>query len=114
MLKGQFKYKINESKIDHLNPVYWYFIGLFTTDGYYDSKNTRVCIRLRNEDSFRVLNLIKEYFEFTGKIFVYKNVDNELRISSLKLMDDLKSLNLHLPKKELNNYPFYILRMKYV
>lgn len=103
MQTGDFKYKINPNKINIQNPIYCYLIGLISTDGYIDNKNSRVCLRMRNEDSERVFNLLKTYLEFTGPIFTYKKVDKELRVSSLELIKNLTELGLNTNK---NKIPF--------
>jgi len=101
MKKGHFKYKINNSKLDISNPIYCYFIGIVSTDGYIDNKNSRICIRMRNKDTERVFNLLKDYLEYTGPIFTYKQVDKELRISSLELIENLTQLGLNVEKHKI-------------
>lgn len=102
-----YKYTINTEKININNPIYCYMLGLISTDGYIDNKNSRVCIRMRNEDTERVFILLKEYLEFTGPIFTYKKVDKELRISSKELIQNLTELGIN---KEKCNIPFLNLK----
>ncbi|MFA5396509.1 MAG: hypothetical protein WC346_10925 [Methanogenium sp.] len=104
MKHNRIKYKFNKDKIDIDNPIFCYFIGLVSTDGYISVKTKRVIIRIRNEDSFRLLTKLKEYFEYEGPIFKYKDKDYELRLSSMYLIKYLENLNI--TKDKTTTLPF--------
>lgn len=96
-LKSKIKYSINEDKIDITNPVFMYFVGLIATDGYIDSNNNRVALRLKKSESLDILNNLSKYFEYSGPLFTYgKNL--ELRITSKRLIEVLKSQGI--PEKD--------------
>lgn len=94
----RFKFTFNESKIDINNPIFCYYIGLVSTDGYISVKTKRVIVRIRNSDSERLLYKLKEYFEYNGPIFLYKNKDYELRLSSNYLISYLNNLGISFNK----------------
>lgn len=87
--RGNIKYTLDETTIDISNPVFCYFAGLMITDGYFDKKVDRVSIRVRNTGSYNVLNAIKDNFNFTGNVKVYNEVDNDLIITSKRLLKHL-------------------------
>lgn len=97
---NRFKFTFNESKIDINNPIFCYYVGLVSTDGYISVKTKRVIIRLRNQDAERLLFKLKEYFEYTGPIFKYRKKDFELRMSSVYLIKYLENLGISYNKTQ--------------
>lgn len=103
--RGNIKHTIDLSKVTVLNPIFCYYSGLVITDGYFDKKVNRVAIRVRNEGSYKVLNLIKDYLNYTGNVKVYREVDNELNITSKELIQELEKLGCSKLSKPYNKFP---------
>ena len=97
-IKPRTKYTLNREKIT-LCPEVYYYMGLITTDGYIDNKNNRVTIRMRNEGTEELLNNLKDYFEFSGSIRLYKEKDYDLTMTSKDLIDFMASLGIYGTKK---------------
>lgn len=97
-IKPRTKYTLNREKIT-LCPEMYYYIGLITTDGYIDNKNNRVTIRMRNEGTEELLNNLKDYFEFSGSVRLYKEKDYDLTMTSKDLIDFMASLGIYGTKK---------------
>lgn len=92
-IKSKTKYYVNESLIDISNPVFCYLSGLIATDGHIDYKNNRITIRVNNEGSNITLQNILDYFENGLDVASYKT-GYEIRITSKKLIEELKLLNV--------------------
>ena len=107
--RGNIKNTLDETTIDVNNPVFCYFAGLMITDGYFDKKVDRVSIRVRNTGSYNVLNAIKDNFNFTGNVKVYNGVDNDLIITSKKVIETLMFLGCSREVKVYNTFPSDIL-----
>ena len=71
------------------NPVFNYMAGLILTDGYLDVKNNRLCLRVCNEGSFKVLNELRDYFKIDSPVHIIKRAQykdcNDLTFKSVKL-----------------------------
>jgi hypothetical protein len=91
--RSKIKFTVNESKFQESDPIFMYYVGLIATDGYIDVKNNRVSLRLKNNDSYRVLTLLMNYFEYSGRLFKYGD-NYEFRITSVKLIQILNELNI--------------------
>lgn len=99
----------DESLFNINNPVFCYMAGLASADGYIDEKNHRLVLRM-NEDAKEILEKIRVYFKVSNSIKVYTGsggythgyIMYDLTISSKKLLEELKKLNLHGRKKDLN------------
>lgn len=88
----------------------YYFMGLVSTDGYIDTKNNRISIRLRNEGAKELLESLKDYFEFSGNLRVYRGKDYDLTITSNELIsflesNGIKGKNKTFEVKALNYFP---------
>lgn len=92
-IKSKTKYYVNESLVDVSNPVFCYLAGLTATDGHIDYKNNRITIRVSNEGSNIVLQNILNYFENGLDVAHYKT-GYEIRMTSKKLIEELKLLNV--------------------
>lgn len=100
-LKKPLKYSINEDKITIKDPVFQYFLGLLYADGFNDGN--RIGIDLSYDWGYEILLKLKTYFEYSGKIGVYKNskgnrVRYRLYISNSKFVTLCTSLGV-VPKK---------------
>ena len=92
-LRGRTKFTCNDSKFNITNPIFNYYAGLIATDGYMDLPNNRVSLRLKNDGAEKLLNTLKDYFEFTGEVRVYKK-SYDLTITSKKLIEELECMNI--------------------
>jgi hypothetical protein len=106
--KGQIKYLCNEEKFDHQDPVFCYYAGYVATDGHIDSSTTpRVSIRSSDTCSEILFQSLANYFEFTGKVRLYKK-SYDLTITSQKLVDELiKYFNITPAKTKTLKFPSY-------
>lgn len=88
------KYPVNKNKIDRLNPIYWYFVGLTISDGHLDFKNNRIIISLVNDED--ILLKLSEYFSTDDyTIPVHRKVSsNNSVIFSLYLTGQLLLLDV--------------------
>lgn len=91
--RSKYLYVCNEDKFDLDNPIFWYYTGLIATDGYINSKNNIVALKIRNEDAYRMLSKLISYFEYNGRLFKYGK-DYEFRINSPKLISILNSVGI--------------------
>lgn len=107
--RGNIKHTLDEDKINISLPEFCYYAGLCVTDGYVDKKVDRVSLRLRNEGSYLVLSLIKDFLNYSGEVNVYHKVDNDLTITSTKLIDTLGKLGVSRLGKKYNHFPYNIL-----
>ena len=98
----------NEDKFNINDEIFCYLAGLTSADGYIDEKNHRVTLRMsieakeileRLHDYFEVSNLVAPYSGDGGYTQGYTMYD--LTISSRKLLDELRKLNIYGRKKDL-------------
>lgn len=92
-IRSRIKYTYNTKKFNLKDPVFNYYAGLIATDGYIDLINNRVSIRLKNEGAEQLLNNLKDYFEYSGKVRLY-NGNYDLTITSRELITELEQLNV--------------------
>ncbi len=102
--RGNIKYIINNDKVDFTSPVFNYFLGLIATDGYMDKRVPRVSLRCKNLGCDKVFNNLKDYFEFTGKIKLYREC-YDLSITSRYLIKALKVAGISPLGKVHNKFP---------
>lgn len=116
-VKSKYKFRVDESKFNLLNPVFNYYAGLVLTDGFIHAEHAYVSLSLTNDSSYNIMSKFKDYFKFEGPILIrdYKYGDTskkhiyELRMSSDKLVNALermgavrggtKSFTVSAPKK---------------
>lgn len=111
--RGNVKHTINNDKLDFNNPIFFYYAGLVATDGYLDKVVPRVSLRLRNSGCKDVLNYIKEYFEFSGELYNFNQVDYELCITSKELREKMKYFGISDKGKQCNTFPYQLLCYSY-
>lgn len=104
----EIKVKVDETLFSINDPVFCYYAGLVSADGYLDLKYHRVVLRMKNEDWNEMLNKLRDYFKLSSEVRVYRTrgysgeIDMcDLTISSKKLIDTLKELNITHNKKDL-------------
>lgn len=102
--RGNIKYIINNDKVDFTSPVFNYFLGLIATDGYMDKRVPRVSLRCKNLGCDKVFNNLKDYFEFTGEIKLYREC-YDLSITSRYLIKALKVAGISPLGKVHNKFP---------
>lgn len=102
--RGNIKYIINNDKVDFTSPVFNYFLGLIATDGYMDKRVPRVSLRCKNLGCDKVFNNLKDYFEFTGEIKLYREY-YDLSITSRYLIKALKVAGISPLGKVHNKFP---------
>ena len=102
--RGNIKYIINNDKVDFTSPVFNYFLGLIATDGYMDKRVPRVSLRCKNLGCDKVFNNLKDYFEFTGEIKLYRECYG-LSITSRYLIKALKVAGISPLGKVHNKFP---------
>lgn len=102
--RGNIKYIINNDKVDFTSPVFNYFLGLIATDGYMDKRVPRVSLRCKNLGCDKVFNNLKDYFEFTGEIKLYREC-YDLSITSKYLMKALRVSGISPLGKVHNKFP---------
>lgn len=102
--RGNIKYIINNDKVDFTSPVFNYFLGLIATDGYMDKRVPRVSLRCKNLGCDKVFNNLKDYFEFTGEIKLYREC-YDLSITSKYLMKALRVAGISPLGKVYNKFP---------
>lgn len=103
------KHTLNEYKVQNdMSPILSYYAGLVATDGHFSKGGNRVALRVRNNGSYKVLSLIKDYLEYTGDIYVYNDVDNELSISNKVLRETLLDYGMSEDGKSKHFFPFII------
>lgn len=98
----------NEELFDIHNPIFCYIAGLISADGYIDEKYHRVCLRM-NVDAREILERLRLYFQVSNPVaeytgdggFTHGYVMYDLTISSKKLLDELRKLNIYGRKKDL-------------
>lgn len=92
----------DESWINFNNPIFWYILGIITSDGHINEKSNTISI-FQSDQIY--LNRLQKYINHSGRI--YKKIDSEmsiLMITSEKLYNILKSFNLDPDKRY--NAPF--------
>ena len=97
-IKNRRKYTVNEDKFSMNDPVFCYYAGLIVTDGYIDTKNHRVSLRVKNEGSKEVFDSLIEYFEYSGSQSIYRGC-NDLTITSNVLVDKMKLFGVKSARK---------------
>lgn len=102
--RGNIKHTINEDSVDTTSPIFNYYAGLIATDGYLDKKVKRVSIRNKNLGCDKVFERLKDYFEFTGNVRVYREC-YDLTITSKWLIRGLKALGISPLGKIHNEFP---------
>ena len=100
--------KVDEKLFRIDNPIFCYYAGLVSADGYLDTKYHRVVLRMKNEDWNEMFQRLRNYFKLSSEVKVYRTVGYsgeidmcDLTISSQKLLDTLKELNITHNKKDL-------------
>lgn len=102
--RGNTKHTINGDAIDFSSPIFNYYLGLIATDGYLDKKVPRVSIRCKNLGCYKVFNSLKDYFEYTGEVRLYKEC-YDLSITSKYLIRALNSAGISSLGKVHNKFP---------
>lgn len=102
--RGNIKYRLNEAKIDTANPIFMYYCGLISTDGYMDKVVNRVSLRCGNLGCDRVFENIKEYLEWEGNITKYRKY-YDITPTSSKLKEVLMSIGVSPLGKVHNEFP---------
>ena len=98
----------NENKFSVNDEIFCYLAGLISADGYIDEKNHRVTLRM-NIDAKEILEKLHDYFEVSNPVVPYSGTGGytqgytmyDLTISSKKLLDELRKLNIYGRKKDL-------------
>lgn len=98
----------NEDKFNINDEIFCYLAGLVSADGYIDEKNHRVMLRM-NIDAKEILERLHDYFEVSNPVAPYSGDGGytqgytmyDLTISSRKLLDELRKLNIYGRKKDL-------------
>lgn len=86
----------NDDWIKNQNYIFWYIVGLITTDGHIDKNN---CINIF-QSNFEYLKCIQKYINHVGKL--YKNSDSEcytLIINNESLYNFFKSYDFNSDKR---------------
>lgn len=97
---------LNLIHVDKADPIFCYYAGLVATDGYLDYKHRRIALRVSNDGSLDVLNLIKNYFSYNiGSVYTYRIKHHELNIPSPKIFNELEGMGIFGDK---NNRAFNI------
>lgn len=102
--RGNIKYRLNEAKLDTTNPIFMYYCGLISTDGYMDKAVNRVSLRCSNLGCDRVFEKIKEYLEWEGSIIKYRKC-YDITPTSTKLKEILISVGVSPLGKIHNEFP---------
>ena len=102
--RGNIKYRLNEAKLDTTNPIFMYYCGLISTDGYMDKAVNRVSLRCSNLGCDRVFEKIKEYLEWEGSITKYRKC-YDITPTSTKLKEILISVGVSPLGKIHNEFP---------
>lgn len=102
--RGNIKYRLNEAKLDTTNPIFMYYCGLISTDGYMDKAVNRVSLRCSNLGCGRVFEKIKEYLEWEGSITKYRKC-YDITPTSTKLKEILISVGVSPLGKIHNEFP---------
>ena len=102
--RGNIKYRLNEAKLDTTNPIFMYYCGLISTDGYMDKAVNRVSLRCSNLGCDRVFEKIKEYLEWEGSITKYRKC-YDITLTSTKLKEILISVGVSPLGKIHNEFP---------
>lgn len=102
--RGNIKNTINNESIDVTSPIFNYYLGLISTDGYLDKKVPRVSIRCKNLGCGKVFNNLKDYFNFTGEVRTY-NESYDLTITSKHLINTLNEVGISSLGKIHNKFP---------
>nr|DAX63931.1 MAG TPA: homing endonuclease [Caudoviricetes sp.] len=102
--RGNIKYRLNEAKLDTTNPIFMYYCGLISTDGYMDKAVNRVSLRCSNLGCDRVFEKIKEYLEWEGSITKYRKC-YDITPTSSKLKEVLISVGVSPLGKIHNEFP---------
>lgn len=102
--RGNIKYRLNEAKLDTTNPIFMYYCGLISTDGYMDKAVNRVSLRCGNLGCDRVFEKIKEYLEWEGSITKYRKC-YDITPTSSKLKEVLISVGVSPLGKIYNEFP---------
>lgn len=98
-----------EEKFDISDPVFCYMAGLISADGYLDTKNHRVVIRMAS-NALGILEYLSKYFNVSNGVKAYHakggyvdgGIDTyDLTISSQRLIDVLGTLNIVGKKSDL-------------
>lgn len=88
----------NLKNISRFDPIFCYYAGLVATDGYFDTKNNRVSLRVKNEGSYEVLNKINSYFDHIKPIQVYtsrgRSESNDLTLVGSVVPNELKRMGI--------------------
>ena len=96
----------NENKFSVNDEIFCYLAGLISADGYIDERNHRVTLRM-NIDAKEILEKLHDYFEVSNPVVPYSGTGGytqgytmyDLTISSKKLLDELRKLNIYGRKK---------------
>ena len=102
--RGNIKYRLNEAKLDTTNPIFMYYCGLISTDGYMDKAVNRVSLRCSNLGCDRVFEKIKEYLEWEGSITKYRKC-YDITPTSMRLKEILISVGISPLGKIHNEFP---------
>ena len=102
--RGNIKYRLNEAKLDTTNPIFMYYCGLISTEGYMDKAVNRVSLRCSNLGCDRVFEKIKEYLEWEGSITKYRKC-YDITPTSTKLKEILISVGVSPLGKIHNEFP---------
>lgn len=99
-VKSKYKFSVDESKFNTIDPIFNYYAGLILTDGFIHANHAYVSLCLTNNSAFDIMTSLKNYFKFSGPIRIqnYKNGDPnkkyryEFRMSSDKLVHVLEKM----------------------
>jgi len=106
--KNKCRYTFNSKKMSSKDKYFWYYVGLIATDGYMYSNHTRntICLSLVTGGAEKLLNNIKNYFEYTGNItrsLTQKRKNRfTLSISSLNIINEMEKLGIPRLNKTFN------------
>nr|DAX47320.1 MAG TPA: HOMING ENDONUCLEASE I-DMOI [Caudoviricetes sp.] len=88
----------NLKNIDLTDPIFCYYAGLVATDGYLDTKNHRIALRVCNDGSYDVLCRLRDYFEYGRDVFSYSRksgkIAHELNIPNDKIFKELEYMGI--------------------
>lgn len=95
----QTKYSFDKSKLSEDYLEMWYFLGIFTADGWIskNSKSYNVHLNLSSKGGEKLIEDIAKFFNYNGRIYYYKGKGARLTITSTKFGKWL--LNHGIPKK---------------
>lgn len=97
---GAWKHKVNAKKFDQLDPLFYYFLGLYTADGWVYNSGYTICLSFASGGGYQLLEKLNKHFEYTKPIGNYKQgKEYRLTLTSKRLFLVLKRLGLIYAKK---------------